>query len=98
MKLRLGFVSNSSSSSFSIPLEAVTGEHIKLIEAHQIKGRKMGISYADTDPWTIEVTDDVIRGWTTMDNFDMRQFLSKIGILDHLITWNDGHFWDSPFE
>lgn len=97
MKIRTEFVSNSSSSSFSIPLEAITGKQLKLIQAHQIRGKKLGIPWADTDPWTIEVTDDVIRGWTFMDNFDMSQFLREIGVPDQVIEWDHGHYWNTPF-
>lgn len=98
MKVRTGFVSNSSSSSFVILLDRVTGKQVKQIQAHQIKGEKMGIPFADSDPWTIEVTDSVVRGWTFMDNFDMREFLQRIGVPDADIVWDDDHYWNSPFS
>jgi hypothetical protein len=32
------------------------------------------------DKWTIEETDEEIKGHTTMDNFDMEEFLKYIGV------------------
>jgi hypothetical protein len=94
MKLRTGFVSNSSSSSFVIPLDSLTGKQVKQIVSHQIKGKKMGIRYAKTDPWTIEVTDTEVRGSTWMDNFDMEKFLRQIGVPDDIITWAEFRAWE----
>jgi len=41
-------------------------------------------------PWTIEVTKDEVRGRTAMDNFDMRWFLSSIGIDTENMSWDEG--------
>ena len=77
MKTRTGFVSNSSSSSFIISLGDLTGKQVKQILAHQIKGAKMGLLYADSDPWRVWTTEDQIQGETWMDNFDMEEFLQR---------------------
>jgi hypothetical protein len=87
MKIRAGFVSNSSSSSFVISKDNLTGKQIKLIKAHSIKGKEFGIPYGDSDPWSIAEDDDYIKGSTWMDNFDMSEYLSKIGVPSHEITW-----------
>ena len=89
MKTRYGFVSNSSSSSFVIKLDDITAKQLKLIECHEIKGRKIDIPYANTDAWGIEVSDDEVRGETSMDNFNMRQFLENIGVPANKIKWGD---------
>ena len=33
-----------------------------------------------SDVWSIEVTDHVIEGYCSMDNFDMITFLTSIGV------------------
>ena len=46
----------------------------------------------DSDyPWDIEETDAEITGNTSMDNFDMREFLIAIGASEHA-RWADGHW------
>lgn len=97
MKIRHGFVSNSSSSSFIIPLALVTAEQIEQIQNHSALGAEMDIDYAE-DAWTIEVTSTVIRGWTSMDNFDMEAFFRRIGVGMKCpgtlgeVQWGAGHF------
>ena len=85
MKIRIGFVSNSSSSSFVIKLEDLTGKQVSLIRNH--------IFLAKDDPWTITETKETISGFTSMDNFDMRNYLSEIGIKDKDIDWGDSYEW-----
>ena len=89
MKTRTGFVSNSSSSSFIISLGDLTGKQVKQILAHQIKGAKMGLLYADSDPWRVWTTEDQIQGETWMDNFDMEEFLQRIGVPDSAVQWGE---------
>ena len=83
MKIRNGFVSNSSSSSFLIPINALNYHQIKKIEEH----------YKDCDPsevWTIEVNDKCVFGYTFMDNFDMRYFLPEVVKVDKkYIYWGE---------
>jgi hypothetical protein len=80
MKIRKGFVSNSSSSSFVISKEFLSPYQIKMIFAH---GREAG-----DDAWTIEETDESISGDTIMDNFDMAEYLTNIGISNKFIKWD----------
>lgn len=42
----------------------------------------------------IEETDDYLFGHTSMDNFDMSNFLQEIGVNSNLINWDDGYYWD----
>ena len=97
MKYRNGFVSNSSSSSFIIAKAGLTERQVDQIVNHATLGEAMGCEYAGSDSWSIEVTDTEVRGWTSMDNFDMRDFLNRVGV-DANIKWDDGHFWDAPWE
>jgi hypothetical protein len=81
MKLRNGFVSNSSSSSFVVSLNDITAIQKSQIENH-IEEAKMlfGWQNTDWDQWHINTKGNLLEGSTIMDNFDMREFLEKIGI------------------
>ena len=78
MKLRNGFVSNSSSSSFVIPLFKISGKQLVDIENH---------SEHTDDPWHITVNALTVEGYTDMDNFDMHEFLKNIGIEENVVEW-----------
>jgi hypothetical protein len=78
MKIRNGFVSNSSSSSFVIHDVDVTFEQRLLIEyACQLM----------ITGWTYERTYGSIIGYTDMDNFDMGEYMEKIGVPSDKIRW-----------
>ena len=86
MKIRNGFVSNSSSSSFLIPINALKDNQIRMIQSHidvakewsKYQDEKKKIYCEDSDKWDIEVTDKCVYGYTFMNNFDMRFFLEEI--------------------
>ena len=76
MKLRIGFVTNSSSSSF---------EKIKnYFEA----AKKVGMNDFD-DLWDIDETNFNINGFTCMNNGDMLKFLRLIGVDRDNIEWEE---------
>lgn len=79
MKIRQGFVSNSSSSSFVIPMSALTPEQLDKIHNHIEEGKKMGMECCrEGDAWDIQ--ESTISLSTYMDNFDMYHFLQAIGV------------------
>lgn len=82
MKIRSGFVSNSSSSSFAVSLHKLTVTQLCQILNHEACGAELGVEYAASDPWNISVKNGVLYGDTWMDNFNMEEFLEKIGVAD----------------
>lgn len=80
MKTRLGFVSNSSSSSFLIPLAVLSPLQRVLIEKHSEIGEALGLDYARTDSWSVQVEGVKLSGCTCMDNFDMGEYFTIIGV------------------
>ncbi len=79
MKVRQGFVSNSSSSSFVIPMSALTPEQLDKIHNHIEEGKKLGMECCGKhDAWHIK--ESTISLSTYMDNLDMYHFLQAIGV------------------
>ena len=96
MKMRQGFVSNSSSSSFVIPRDVLSKRQVNKIENHIHFSNGMDTEYEENgetwcnhqgDAWSITVDDDEVSGYTSMDNFDMRWFLTQIDVDEDDIEW-----------
>ena len=86
MKIRNGFVSNSSSSSFAISKSVLTEEQIDAIYDHinytknNFPEMKETSDVHDGSAWGISEDEKNIFCNTFMDNFDMYFFLNEIGI------------------
>lgn len=92
MKVRIGFVTNSSSSSFLIAKKHLDKDQIKAIREHEALGKSLGLwdnwSYA----WDINENEDFISGYTFMDNFSMYNFFEEIGIPNRFVKWGEYSF------
>ena len=93
MKIRNGFVSNSSSSSFVIPKDKLTEEQIQQIYDQSYEAEKH-TEYFDfgnvDDSWSISQSEFYISGYCIMDNFDMYEYLINYLKIDReLIHWDN---------
>ena len=94
MKIRNGYVSNSSSSSFVIPLDMLTEGKIDSIFNHMEEAKKHKDYYDfgtvdDYDAWSITQDEHYIQGYTIMDNFDMGTFLlDYLKIPGNVVKWD----------
>lgn len=86
MKIRNGFVSNSSSSSFMIRLDDITSKQLRQIQHHGPCNQG--------DEWSIRIRDHIVVGMTWMDNFDMHYYLDKIGVDMNLVHWDEYDNWE----
>ena len=93
MKIRKGFVSNSSSSSFVIDKYYLSQEQIDMIKNH-LKIALDACMYNDYDgyymnEWSIKEDDEKVYMYTGMDNFDMYHFLiENVKVLPNRIKDN----------
>jgi hypothetical protein len=88
MKLRIGFVTNSSSSSFTIAKSDLTDEQIEKIKNYFEAAKEVGMNDFD-DLWDIDETNFNINGFTCMNNGDMLKFLRLIGVDRDNIEWEE---------
>ena len=82
MKTRLGFVSNSSSSSFVVNTKDLTPLQIyAILEYYEVAKKMVSYGIVDIDyvdfGWEINRIDDTIECDTTIDNFELEDFLVK---------------------
>ncbi len=93
MKIRAGYVSNSSSSSFVIDKYYLSSYQIEMIKNHIEESKRLPMPEklynGKDDAWSITETKNTIKGNTWMDNFDMCWFLNEINIPSEKIDWRD---------
>jgi hypothetical protein len=87
MKLRNGFVSNSSSSSFIICKDKLTATQLCAIENHFMMAKRFGMYCQPGDAWSIDEDEFTIRGSTGMNNFSMMDFFEHIGVNEDDVRW-----------
>jgi hypothetical protein len=83
-KVRLGFVTNSSSSSFILSKKNLSHSQINKILNHTAycRGKRLDFYCKESDQWTIEETEESIEGHTIMNNFNMEEFFRYLKIND----------------
>ena len=84
MKIRQGFVSNSSSSSFMIYVQHLTGNQLNQILANDYTDQG---DYQD-DRWSVSVEGSKVIGYTSMNNYHMDTFFEKIKVPKEVINWS----------
>jgi len=78
MKIRSGFVSNSSSASFVLDKRYISAK-----QAHEVINFK-GV----TEGWHITEDENFIRGHTSMDNDELFEIVKNFGNDRIIVTWD----------
>ena len=87
MKLRSGFVSNSSSASFILLKKYLTEEQIKKILSYDMKEIEHEGGYGEC--WSIKDEEDIIRGITSMDNGILNDIIREMNPpMKALLEWS----------
>ena len=81
MKTRLGFVSNSSSSSFVVSLDKITAMQFLKLQ-----------KWCSESDWTCTVNyqTGLAEGYTSMDNADIEEYLEREGINNNPVKITGG--------
>ena len=101
MKVRTGFVSNSSSSSFIVNKKYLSEEQVGLIYNHiehdkknKLGGFEWGGEY-DRLGFAWEISEEEVKGYIHgyifMANFEMDIYLEKIGVPMDKVSWAGYH-------
>jgi hypothetical protein len=97
MKVRVSFVSNSSSASFVIFKSRISPKQERALQDFETSARQFlddlgeSATYRSYSGWEIKETPEAFEGNTVMDNLDIEEFLYHLGINNAKIS--EG-FWD----
>jgi len=97
MRLKIDYITNSSSASFTLPRKYLTEKQIILIFNHievadiidEIENPKYKLlDYSGpSDEWLLDIDEEYIYGHTSMTNFDMMDFFKHIGIHQNMVEY-----------
>jgi hypothetical protein len=80
VKIRAGFVSNSSSASFVLRKEFMTEEQVTQVIDY--------LTNVNEEHWNWDNKEETINGWTSMDNEYLTNFLKDINIGMKAVDWD----------
>jgi hypothetical protein len=102
MRIRTGFVSNSSSASFAISISDLTEKQLLQFKKYPGSTRKFrDLEFLeDAKDWCINISVKHVVGFTYMDNFDIQAWFDKLEIPKTIVTWCGGEScdWKDKYE
>jgi len=104
VKIRISFVSNSSSSSFVVNKLLISNLQYAAIMNMEEAAKLLGDSdWEDASGWDVTETDvggiPIIEGYTSMDNFDVEQFFGSLGLnRDDYVIGSDNYPHNDDLE
>lgn len=80
MKIRSGFVSNSSSSSFVIRISDITQDQLDLLYLHKV--------FAGDNAWDFGRYGGFVLGSSSSMIYNMKEYMRTIKIKDDKVKWS----------